>query len=205
MPLETFFNLPQEKQNRIIAAATREFAENGYRGGRIQAIAAEAHVAKGSIYQYFYNKEDLFFYLADLAAANQINALARSARNCGELPFFDALEALFSAGLRYAEENPDLYRLYRDLKQGAPQNIREQFDERITAMWRRHYENLLAGAAEEGTVRQDLNLDLAAFVVYTLISRFSEFLEGKGKLSGKQKEAYLNQCLEIIRSGLGVG
>ncbi|MFZ5773149.1 MAG: TetR/AcrR family transcriptional regulator [Thermodesulfobacteriota bacterium] len=59
----TFSNLPPEKQEKIVAAAVREFARHGYRKASINTIVREAGIAKGSLYQYFRNKEVLFVFI----------------------------------------------------------------------------------------------------------------------------------------------
>ncbi|ACB85507.1 TetR/AcrR family transcriptional regulator [Natranaerobius thermophilus] len=48
------------KKRQIIKAATQVFAEKGYHDTKIDEIAREADVAKGSVYLYFQSKEDLF-------------------------------------------------------------------------------------------------------------------------------------------------
>jgi TetR/AcrR family transcriptional repressor of mexJK operon len=48
------------KQRRILDAALRVFAAEGYSGTSMDAIAAEAGVSKPTLYQYFGNKEQLF-------------------------------------------------------------------------------------------------------------------------------------------------
>lgn len=51
----------EEKAKRILNAAIKVFAEDGYRDAKINRIAQEAGVAHGSVYTYFKNKEDLLF------------------------------------------------------------------------------------------------------------------------------------------------
>lgn len=65
MPKETFYNLPEEKRQRIIDAAYNEFIEYSYDNSIIQRIAKNAGIPVGSFYQYFYGKDDLFIYLID--------------------------------------------------------------------------------------------------------------------------------------------
>jgi AcrR family transcriptional regulator len=50
----------QDKRNQILAAAQRVFDTCGYAATTMDAVAAEARLSKGSIYNYFRNKEDLF-------------------------------------------------------------------------------------------------------------------------------------------------
>lgn len=51
----------QGKRAQIVATAMRHFAENGYQGARIDDIAGELGIAKGSIFQHFGSKSGLFF------------------------------------------------------------------------------------------------------------------------------------------------
>lgn len=63
MPKQTFFNLPEEKRQHILEAAINEFAEEGYKGASVSSMVARAGIAKGSFYQYFEDKDDLFCYI----------------------------------------------------------------------------------------------------------------------------------------------
>jgi AcrR family transcriptional regulator len=47
-------------KRRILAAALKEFSDNGLAGARIDAIAARAKVSKPMIYSYFGDKEELY-------------------------------------------------------------------------------------------------------------------------------------------------
>ena len=58
---ETFHHLPEEKKNRLFQAAYKEFAQNTFEKSSINRILDDARISKGSFYQYFDNKEDLFF------------------------------------------------------------------------------------------------------------------------------------------------
>jgi TetR/AcrR family fatty acid metabolism transcriptional regulator len=55
--------MPKKKVKRqmIIHAAIEVFSRNGFQDATISEIAQKANVAEGTIYQYFKNKEDLFF------------------------------------------------------------------------------------------------------------------------------------------------
>lgn len=54
------FAAKQEKHQRILDAALKEFAQNGYAGASMQAIAETAGVSKPTLYQYIGQKEDVF-------------------------------------------------------------------------------------------------------------------------------------------------
>ncbi len=65
MPKKLFFKLPPEKQQRILDAAAEEFIayQDNYKKSSVNRIAEKADIAIGSIYKYFYDKNDLFMYL----------------------------------------------------------------------------------------------------------------------------------------------
>lgn len=63
MPKDLFFTLSKEKQNRIIESAIIEFSKEKFYEASINQIIKTADISRGSFYQYFEDKEDLFFYI----------------------------------------------------------------------------------------------------------------------------------------------
>lgn len=63
MPKETFYRLPDEKRESVMAAAEREFLENSFEAASINRIIKEAAIPRGSFYQYFEDKKDIFLYI----------------------------------------------------------------------------------------------------------------------------------------------
>ena len=59
MPKATFLQLPDEKKNKIIKAAKKEFERVPFEQTSIKNIVEDAEIARGSFYQYFESKEDL--------------------------------------------------------------------------------------------------------------------------------------------------
>ncbi|MDY0023726.1 MAG: TetR/AcrR family transcriptional regulator [Candidatus Izemoplasmatales bacterium] len=63
MPSSTFFNLPIDKQKKIIDAAQLEFSNHPYSEVSINKIIKNAEISRGSFYVYFADKYDLLDYL----------------------------------------------------------------------------------------------------------------------------------------------
>ena len=63
MPSETFFRLPDEKRKRLMDAAWDEFTQTRLSDVSINRIVRSASIPRGSFYQYFTDKHDLFSYL----------------------------------------------------------------------------------------------------------------------------------------------
>ena len=66
MPKQTFFNLPEEKKQNLIAAAEIEFSKVPLMKASVANIIKTAGIPRGSFYQYFENIEDLYMYLLEL-------------------------------------------------------------------------------------------------------------------------------------------
>ena len=58
-----FLNLPQEKQERILDAAMKEFAQKGFEKASTNEIIKEAGISKGLLFHYFSNKKNLYLFL----------------------------------------------------------------------------------------------------------------------------------------------
>ncbi|OIK07657.1 TetR family transcriptional regulator [Bacillus sp. MUM 116] len=65
MPKPTFLNLSTEKQESLIKAAKKEFSRVPLYEASISNIIKDAGIPRGSFYQYFEDKEDLFYFLLD--------------------------------------------------------------------------------------------------------------------------------------------
>ena len=63
MPSNTFLNLPEDKQTRLMDAASWEFSAKPFNEVSINKIIQDAGIPRGSFYMYFQDKEDLFRYL----------------------------------------------------------------------------------------------------------------------------------------------
>ena len=74
MSTETFLRLPEEKRNRILDAAWEEFTRVRYTDVSINKIIIKARIPRGSFYQYFRDKEDLFGHLLG-STRDQVAAL----------------------------------------------------------------------------------------------------------------------------------
>lgn len=65
MPKETFYNLNEEKKEKIEKAIINEFSRNSFEKASISNIIEEAKIPRGSFYQYFDDKEDAVKYIIE--------------------------------------------------------------------------------------------------------------------------------------------
>ena len=76
MPKITFYNLPEDKKEKLIYAIKKEFSRVPLYDASISNIVKSAEIPRGSFYQYFQDKEDAFFFLLDAIVINNNNNFA---------------------------------------------------------------------------------------------------------------------------------
>ena len=121
---------PSERVPQILEAALAEFAERGYGGARMAAVATRAGVAKGLVYHYFPSKPALFlatvractqpvFEAAERRLAEPGGDAAAVLRSLIGIAYDQACggpreRALFKLIIAEAERVPELARFYRE-------------------------------------------------------------------------------------------
>lgn len=94
--------LKPELRQRVLDAAEGEFAEAGYRGATMAAIAARAGVSTGNLYRYFAGKDALFGTLFPTEFADELLRLLR--KRVRSLTLAADLETLDATAQADAEE-----------------------------------------------------------------------------------------------------
>ena len=175
MPKSTFHNLPQEKRQRIEAAAIDEFAEQGFQGASISQIVSQAGIAKGSFYQYFEDKRDLFLHLVDLVAQEKTAYFQSRQPPHPDLDFFALLRWMFEAGMEFNLARPRLNQAVGRVLFGDGMIYTEMFSE-----MRQTSSNILRQFIEQGIARQAIDPAIdpqaAAFIFETLLNNLGLFL-----------------------------
>lgn len=86
MPKSTFYNLNNDKKEKIKKAIRNEFSKNSFSKASISNIIEEAKIPRGSFYQYFEDKEDALKYILDeVAQKERKEVLDILNRNSGDI------------------------------------------------------------------------------------------------------------------------
>ncbi|MCB9760330.1 MAG: TetR/AcrR family transcriptional regulator [Alphaproteobacteria bacterium] len=162
MPKETFFNLPEDKRERIVQLAIEEFSERPYRQASLSRIVSRAGIAKGSIYQYFDNKADLYgWLLTEETPRRKLAWFAEKAPPEGK-DFFSLLEAQLHAGLRFGLANPRLARLGDMVLEPTNDPEVREIHERLQQAGQEMMRAVVAAAVARGELRAELDPELGA-------------------------------------------
>src|ERR1700730_9208782 len=97
--------LKELRVKELLDATRRVIGRHGFQGATIDRVAEEAHVAKGTVYLYFANKDDLLF-TAVIDGIRTMNAEA-SALADPSLPPLERLKRMVREVFRILESNQD--------------------------------------------------------------------------------------------------
>lgn len=213
MPKSTFANLPEAKRQAIIDLAVAEFAEHPYQVASLSRIVERAGIAKGSIYQYFENKQELYLFILEYAAQRQLEQLRALEPPDPELEVFALLRWQMQASVQVGLAAPQLTKLmYRAVTDDLP--FRDEVARRLQSAGEAHLRALLARGVERGELDPSLDLELAAFVLRRLTADLHELIVRRlgltleeaaadvALMSSPEAERLYDQIIEILQFGL---
>ena len=130
--------LPDDKRQRILDAAIREFAENGYEKASTNAIVKEAGIAKGLLFHYFDSKKGLYIFALEYAIDFYIDYFLQG---LGDLPddLLDRLVKWTTRKLKLFTEHPLMYRMGVAAMQDVPPDVKTE----LTKTYARTSERLM--------------------------------------------------------------
>ena len=207
MPSQTFFNLPQEKRDRIIAAALDELAESTFDSASIAGIVENAGISRGSFYQYFSDLTDLYKYIYSLIGEKKIHYINQAKEVSPKDDFMSIIRVLYSAGIRFASEHPQYAKLgVNFFKENA--EFRKMIMGEFSDMSLQYFEGLLQKGQDRGEVDAGVDVKVAAFLFHSVHLAIVEYsLQEHGAEHLFSPEGFMpmaDKVLYILENGLKV-
>jgi AcrR family transcriptional regulator len=200
----------QERRGRLIEVAMRHFAEHGYRGARVEDIAAECEVAKGTVFLDFGSKEGLF-----LEAFQQAVSLLPT--------WLDAPEAIVGAGfwaildwwLEHTEEfigaDPVPNRVAMIGRYDAGLGLRRPLDRFMRSEDPYGTLEFVEFGVQRGEIRDDVDAEMIASMLDWVAERFQDALSSEELDPGlihrpgadpDRRELRIREFIELLRNGI---
>jgi AcrR family transcriptional regulator len=152
-------NQRKNKRGQIVEAAARVFAQKGYSGAVVADIAVQAHIGKGTVYEYFKSKEDLFFAVFEWfqqktakAATVDISALGGGAA--------ERLEALNHSLMNQWSEIKDAFVLVMEFwAASSSSQMRQRFKEAFRQVYE-DYRSIVSALIRDGINRGEFRAEI---------------------------------------------
>ncbi len=152
----------KELKRKDIAQAAKElFTDYGYKAVSMEQIAQRSNVAKGTLYLYFKDKEDLFIYLAE-EFVSQFNSIMEEIQN-KKLSLLEEIHEVVYSMLVYRKSQKFIYRVAKEAKEFRTQiscKAIDMLDNTISV----YLEKRLKNAVEKGLIKP-CNTTILAFLV----------------------------------------
>jgi AcrR family transcriptional regulator len=211
VPKETFFKIADEKRERLLREAARLFAERGFNQTDMAQLASRAGVAKGSIYNYFENKEDLYLYVCRDGMRRSREAIY--GRMDPEWDVYRQIEHIFRQGARFIQNHPEYLILYANISSAGMERFSVQMSREVEKYTADHLKWLIRRDMQRGLVRDDVDVNFAAFMVNSLYIifmtslvsshfklRLQEYLEMDGDFTDASLEPLIQGTTDTINN-----
>jgi AcrR family transcriptional regulator len=211
LPNKTFQNLPKDKQDRITRAAVLEFSEKGYSGASINMLVERLGIAKGSIFQYFGDKNGLFLFIFNKTTELVKKRLRTIRDDTKDVELFSRLEKTLWEGINFLQDHPLIYRLYLGVLFDSKIPFRDDILLSLRTYSHGYLRALLSDAKDKGELRENLDIDKACFIIDAIMDRFIQthtvrHLDSNLGIYGADDQtltSWITAIIDMIKNGIG--
>lgn len=186
------------RKNEIMEAATKLFAEKGYDYTTLDEIAEKAEFGKGTIYNYFKSKEDIFNLIIEEIFEGHYNILSEAIKNTST--FKDLVTIITKDIFNFCVSNKDQFKILvqvrtNNLKLGFKKCSEKcaYYDKQIFTM----YKDVLAKSIKSGEIvemdTESLIIFYPSFVFPYIISLID--FKGAENINIEKEVTFLNNML----------
>lgn len=179
MPKPTFFNLSPEKRDVIMNAAVEEFAEYGLENASTNRIVKNSGIAKGSFYQYFEGKQDVFMHMLDVIEQKEMEFFKDKPPPSHPMDTFHFFRWMVKTGMEFGLAHPRMVQaawrvlLGEGLYYGKNlETYRQKTKQALTTM--------IQQGIERGEVDPSVDVELAVMIMETWSNAITTYLLNEG-------------------------
>ena len=140
-------------RQRLMNAATQEFAQKGYEGANVNTISLNAGFAKGTIYNYFPSKMELMFAILEESGSAHFDFIVERIRE--EADPILRVKRFFEAGFEFVEDNPARAQVLVSTLYGTHAEFKVPLYRVYSPMFQLVAEEILAPGIIQGVFRQN--------------------------------------------------
>jgi TetR/AcrR family transcriptional regulator len=209
MPKQTFFKIAGDKREHLLRQAALIFAERGLNQTDMAELANRAGIAKGSLYNYFESKEDLYLYVCRDGLERSRQAIYGTMDRSWDI--YRQVDHIFRQGARFVLDHPEYLILYTNIASAGMERFTEPLSREVEHYTADHLKQILRRDLAAGRVRAGLDVNLTAFainslyivVMTSLVSshfkiRLGEYLEIEGDPDPSAIEALIVRTTAMI-------
>lgn len=198
MPKSTFYNLPYEKRKKIIEGAKKAFSQKHYNKVTINSIIQYAQIPKGSFYQYFDNKDDLFKHIFQDIGIDKKNQLIDEINKSHNLKFSDLMIRVIARSNQFETRDKTLIDLKDRFLKECPQELKNEILFKLMPKTMDLFHSIISIYMKTGEFRDDFNIKTAAFILTSTVLNIDKYNLEKENNHG---EVFKNVC-DLLEIGM---
>lgn len=191
---DKFFQLPFEKQRRIINAAYKVISQNSYKKAPMSEIADEGGISKALLFHYFINKCELYMFLWN-NSIEQIQKASSEYHVTEATEFFEMMYRSLLAKCSVIRFYPYLYQFavnaYYEQEPQIKRNIQENY-----YLVSKNSENILWNTINVSELRQDIDVKLMYQEIIWTSDGYLRQMIFSGQLDADQMEKDFERMIE---------
>jgi TetR/AcrR family transcriptional regulator len=200
----------QAKRELILDVAMSHFAEHGYRGARVEDIAAEVGVAKGTVFLHFGNKEGLFL-AAYQRAVSMLPGWLEAPAKVVDQGFWAVLDYWLENTEEFLAADPIPNRMAMIARYDTSLGLRRPIDRYMRSEDPYGTLEFVEFGVGRGEIRGDVDVEMIASMLDWLAERFQDALGSEELDPGlvhrkpylpERREARIREFLELLRGGI---
>lgn len=200
----------EEKRARIVEAAMRRFAEQGYGGARVEDVARDLGIAKGSVFQHFHSKEGLFLAVYR-RAVRSLPAYLDAPREITEGGFFSVIRYWLERTEHLIRDDWVPYRITLLGNYGTDLRVRREINRFLVQEDPYGTAAFVRFGIERGEVRDDLDPELTVSMLDWLMGSFQDALVTEELDPGlfrhrgddERRRARIEQFVDLLERAVG--
>ncbi len=199
-----------QRRERIVDAAMRAFAEHGYRGARVEDIASDVGVAKGTVFLHFRNKEGLFM-AAYREAVSQLPAWLDAPEDVVSEGFWIVLDYWLRRTEEFLTEQWVANRVAMIGRYDAGLGLRRPIDRLMRSEDPYGTLEFVEFGVRRGEIRDDVDVEMIASMLDWVAERFQDALGSEELDPGlvhrqpfqpERRDMRIREFLELLRTGI---
>lgn len=201
MPYPTFLNLPKEKQDFIMDAVLDELSIHDYEAFNISNIIRATGIARGSFYQYFKDKDDLYAYFYTYIGKLKYDYYGQLFDPTYDIPLIKRLNHIYEKGLHFRKDYPKLVDVARIMVHSSyiqnDPNYRKNVSLALDL-----YEAFILRDMKLGIIRDDLDSRTLAELIMVVFNHLTQDKLIDQTLDDQTIKSMLQKILNIIEKGV---
>lgn len=166
-----FHNINKVKQERIINAAITEFIQSGFDKTSTNDIVKRANISKGSLFNYFHSKKDLYVYLIDYGI--QVVESFYEQIDLSETDLFKRIENIGLQKLHIHQKFPRAFDFLAASIQEESAEVKDIIKEKVGPIYEQGTEKIYANI-DYSKFREDIDIEKAMEILNWTMFGFGE-------------------------------